>query len=129
MAGARRFQMATAVGCLPPRQAGWNLAPYGHSSADGRHVAFRSDASNLVEGDPDGSPDVFVRDMQTGSTRYVSVGLSDGQANDYSWDPSISADGLHVAFASESSNLVEGDANSVVVLCVPPWGPASTRLS
>ena len=34
-------------------------------SADGRYVAFRSFASNLVSGDTNGTYDVFVRDRQT----------------------------------------------------------------
>ena len=38
-------------------------------SADGRFVAFNSDATNLVPGDTNGARDVFVRDRQTGTTR------------------------------------------------------------
>lgn len=37
-------------------------------SADGRYVSFRSFANNLVPGDTNGQPDVFVRDCVTGST-------------------------------------------------------------
>ena len=41
---------------------------------DGRYVAFTSAASDLVAGDTNGIPDVFVRDLQSGTTRRVSVG-------------------------------------------------------
>jgi Tol biopolymer transport system component len=42
---------------------GWN-DPWGSSiSADGRYLAFSSDASNLVEGDTNGVPDIFVIDL------------------------------------------------------------------
>ena len=68
-------------------------------SADGRFVAFGSDATNLVPGDTNGSDDVFVRDRQTGTTRRVSVGPGGVQGNGASFDPAISADGRFVAFA------------------------------
>ncbi|MDP8911926.1 MAG: hypothetical protein M3M94_07670, partial [Actinomycetota bacterium] len=42
-------------------------------SADGRFVAFRSFASNLVSGDTNGYSDIFVRDLQGGTTTRVSV--------------------------------------------------------
>src|SRR5712691_2607153 len=51
-------------------------------SADGRFVAFYSDASNLVAGDTNGSRDVFVNDRQTGETTRMSVDSSGTEAND-----------------------------------------------
>src|SRR5437660_497094 len=42
-------------------------------SADGRFVAFQSDATNLVAGDTNGTTDVFVHDRQTATTERVSV--------------------------------------------------------
>ncbi len=88
----------------------------GHSdwasiSADGRFVAFESDATNLVSGDTNGWVDVFVHDRQTGATTRVSVDSSGGQGNDTSYLPSISADGRFVAFGSLARNLVPGDTN------------------
>ena len=41
---------------------------------DGHYVAFVSEASNLVPGDTNRIPDVFVRDMQAGTTTLASVG-------------------------------------------------------
>ncbi len=78
-------------------------------SADGRSVAFYSAASNLVAGDTNGSPDVFVRDMQAGVTTRVSVGPGGVQAAGGSVGASISADGRVVAFESEAGNLVAAD--------------------
>jgi len=83
-------------------------------SADGRFVAFASDASNLVSGDTNGVGDVFVHNRQTGVTERVSVSSSGEQGNDwYGVDdfPSISAEGRFVAFVSDASNLVSGDTN------------------
>jgi Tol biopolymer transport system component len=81
-------------------------------SADGRTVAFESGATNLVPGDTNGVTDVFVHDRQTGETARVSVGSDGTQANQVSYDPSVSADGRYVAFYSEASNLVPGDTNN-----------------
>src|SRR5690606_31392716 len=67
-------------------------------SADGRYVAFVSDATNLVGGDTNEDFDVFVRDLQTGVTERVSVSTSGEQANgDSAQQPAISPDGRFVA--------------------------------
>jgi Tol biopolymer transport system component len=80
-------------------------------SADGRYVAFASSASNLVSGDTNNHPDIFVHDRQTGVTTRVSVASDGTQTYVFSFDPSISADGRYVAFGSEADNLVSGDTN------------------
>lgn len=80
-------------------------------SASGRHVAFVSYASNLVPGDSNGFGDTFVHDLLTGATMRVSVDSNGAQGNVGGLQPSISADGLRVAFVSDSSNLVPGDTN------------------
>ena len=49
-------------------------------SADGRFVAFQSDAANLVPGDTNQMSDVFVHDRQTGQTVRVSADSSGNQA-------------------------------------------------
>jgi Tol biopolymer transport system component len=79
-------------------------------SADGRYVAFTSEASNLVANDSNGSQDVFVRDLVNGTTTLVSTtGTSSG--NSFSFNPVVSADGRYVAFDSRASNLVANDSN------------------
>jgi Tol biopolymer transport system component len=80
-------------------------------SADGRFVAFSSNASNLVPGDTNGANDVFIRDRQAGTTKRVSIKTDSGQANDSSGEPALSADGRFVAFTSHATNLVPGDTN------------------
>jgi TolB protein len=82
-------------------------------SADGRYVAFESEASNLVRGDTNGAFDVFVRDLGTGTTSRLSVAGNRRPANDASYSADISADGRYVAFHSAASNLVPGDTNGV----------------
>ncbi|WP_341719596.1 hypothetical protein QQG74_07685 [Micromonospora sp. FIMYZ51] len=82
-------------------------------SADGRFVAFTSEATNLVPGDTNGTADVFLRDLRTGSLRRANVATSGGQANGLTVSPTVSADGRFVAFSSEATNLVSGDTNGV----------------
>ena len=81
-------------------------------SANGRFVAFTSEASNLVTGDTNAVHDVFIYDSQTKQTSRVSVGTGAIQANSVSLTPSLSADGRFVAFMSAASNLVAGDTNN-----------------
>lgn len=80
-------------------------------SADGRYVAFSSNATNLVTGDTNGVRDVFVRDKQFGGTVRVSLASAGDEGNNGSYAPAISADGRYVAFSSDATNLVAGDAN------------------
>jgi Tol biopolymer transport system component len=80
-------------------------------SADGRYVAFSSFANNLVSNDTNSTLDIFVHDRQTGQTSRVSVASNGAQANGASDFPSLSANGRYIAFASQASTLVSGDAN------------------
>jgi Tol biopolymer transport system component len=79
-------------------------------SADGRFVAFYSLASNFGAG-PLGVFQVYVHDLQTGSTVRVSEDAAGVAGDANSFDPSISADGADVAFTSHATNLVPGDTN------------------
>ena len=84
-------------------------------SADGRYVAFESTASNLVANDTNTWTDVFVRDLQTGTTTLVSVNNSGtGSGIQTSSSPVISANGRVVIFKSFASNLVTNDNNNTI---------------
>jgi hypothetical protein len=80
-------------------------------SQGGRYAAFESVATNLAPGDTNGVRDVFVRDHVTGTTERVSVAGDGTQANGPSGAPAISDDGRFVAFETDASNLVPGDAD------------------
>jgi len=86
-----------------------NGASYNQAiSADGRFVAFTSEATDLVDiSDTNKAPDVFVRDLLAGTTALVSVNL-EGTAtgNQGSTNPAISADGRFIAFFSDATDLV-----------------------
>lgn len=103
-------------------------------SAYGRFVVFHSIASNLVANDTNACvfiinyncSDIFVHDRQTGITVRASVSSNGGQANEDSFNASISADGDFVAFQSEATNLVSGDSNNQSDIFVRYLGYSST---
>lgn len=72
---------------------------------DGRYVVFSSFASNLVENDTNNRGDIFLRDLQTGTTTLVSVNSNGEQSDGGSSHPVLSADARFVAFHSNGKNL------------------------
>ncbi|HEY3412594.1 MAG TPA: calcium-binding protein [Armatimonadota bacterium] len=99
-------------------------------SADGRYIAFFSEATDLVPGDTNNAQDVFLRDMQANTTTLISVSSRGEQANRGAMDPSVSADGRYVAFDSLSTNLVPGDTNNHDDVFVrDTWTRTTTRVS
>jgi Tol biopolymer transport system component len=77
---------------------------------DGRWVAFTSDASDVVPGDTNGIPDVFVCNVPAGTTVLASPGAMAATAwgDNRSDDAAITSDGHYVAFYSFATNLVPG---------------------
>jgi hypothetical protein len=92
-------------------------------SADGRFVAFRSFATNLVPGGSNGYIHVYVRDRFSATTSRSSVSATGLVGNGDSNSPSISADGRHVAFESTATNFAAGDTNGVQDVFVRDRGP------
>lgn len=82
-------------------------------SADGRIVAFQSEASNLVAQDADGTQDIFVRDRQAGTTEAVSDDSSGNPAGGL-LAPAVSGDGRFVAFTSSFAGFVPDDTNGAL---------------
>ncbi|MGW2522132.1 TolB family protein [Streptomyces sp. NPDC001617] len=78
---------------------GDSLAP--SASADGRHIAFESDATNLAPGDTNGLRDVFVKDAHTGRIVRVTAQSAGAPVDAEAYQPSLSADGRYVAFTAE----------------------------
>src|SRR5262249_58032453 len=93
--------------------------------AEGRYVAFVSQATNVVAGQVDtniavigegaSAGDIFVRDRVLGTTRLVSGvnGSATLTGDGNSTSPSISNDGRYIAFLSTSTNLVGSQADEV----------------
>jgi Tol biopolymer transport system component len=80
-------------------------------NADGRYVAFQSDSINLPGAN--GFTQIFVRNLQLGTTTLVSKSTLGASGLNFSNNSSISADGRFVAFQSIATNLVPGDTNSI----------------
>ncbi len=118
----------TRVSIASDGTQGNNISENSSISADGRYVAFDSQASNLVDVDTNESEDIFVHDQVTAETRLVSVASDGTQGNNWSTTPSISADGRYVAFISGATNLVDGDSNGVQDIFVHDRVTGETRL-
>lgn len=82
-------------------------------SASGNRVVFVSRSSMIVPGITNNADDVFVRDLQLGQTRRVSVASDGTEADGDSREPRISANGNHVVFHTRASNLATGDTNNL----------------
>lgn len=81
----------------------------GAISPGGRFVAFASTGADLVEGvDPEGLG-AFVRDLDTGITRIVSLTPEDEVADGDSIPHAVSDDGRWVVVRSTATDLVDGD--------------------
>jgi TolB protein len=89
---------AAGPGRANAASAGSDLTP------DGRFVLFSSLASNLVDGDVNGSQDVFLFDAATGATTLVSrPGGSTSQHNASSRAAGLTADASRVLFITRVS--------------------------
>lgn len=84
-------------------------------SGNGQFVLFASDSTNLIASDTNNKVDLFLRDLQAGTTEAISSTPGGTQGNNHSgaigFD--ISADGRFVVFSSSATNLVAGDTNGV----------------
>ncbi len=97
-------------------------------SASGRYVAFVSSATNLVPGDASTLADVFLRDLWTNTTTLVSATPAGTTGNARSHMPTISADGLVVAFTSLATNLAGiSDSNGVDDVFVRDFRPGASQ--
>ncbi|GHJ43066.1 hypothetical protein Cs7R123_04080 [Catellatospora sp. TT07R-123] len=116
-----RYDLQTGTGEYANRVdgSGGGLALNGDSrcpsiSADGRYVAFSSEATNLSADNVDGVSGVYVRDLRDSRTVFVSRadGANGAAAALASTEASISADGRYVAFTSRALNLSPSDVDT-----------------
>ena len=82
-------------------------------SDDGSVIAYRSNATNLVETDTNEWSDIFLRDLTAGTTERISLTPRGDQTASYSKAPSISADGQRIVFEGRLSGF--SDITTVVV--------------
>ena len=82
-------------------------------SADGRFIAYRSFASNILPiSNSNGAANLFLYDRLNGTTMLISASrLNGGTANNHSRTPSFSPNGHTLFFESWASDLVPLDFN------------------
>lgn len=100
-------------------------------SADGRYVAFESNADNLVPGDTNRVGDVFVRDLVTGTTvraNVSSAGVQSAKSGGSSACMGMSGDGRYVLFITRAPNLVPGDTAGTTDVFVRDLVTGKTKL-
>lgn len=83
-------------------------------SPNGRFVVFTSSAANIVSGDTNLMPDIFITDRRLGTVERISVSNDEKEARGSSFLPSISGDGRYVSFTSDAPNLIDNDTNDMV---------------
>lgn len=83
-------------------------------SGNGQFVAYISRATNIVPGDTNENNDVFVYNVQTGTTQRINVTSRGNQAVGETYYPDISYDGRYVTYGSLASNLVLADGNDAL---------------
>jgi Ca2+-binding RTX toxin-like protein len=114
-AGTLEIVSASSTGVVGDAYSGSHYSI--SASADGRFIAFESEATNLVPGganiDPWGSQmvDIYLKDMQTGAIRCVSTNVNGVRGNGWSEAPALSADGRYLVFKSQATNLMQYDIN------------------
>ncbi|MAS94431.1 MAG: hypothetical protein CMO55_14625 [Verrucomicrobiales bacterium] len=86
---------------------------WGSISDDGTLVVFATDSANVVTDDFNTFSDVFLHSVGSvpASTVRISMDFNDEETNGDSNNPVIAGNGLYVAFDSDASDLVDGDAN------------------
>jgi Tol biopolymer transport system component len=126
-----RLDLTSAGG----RRAGQSMSPA--ISADGRFVAFVSkadltcgEASTCViePSDKKGVAEIYLRDTHTNTTTRVTSSYAGGHPNGPSYHPAISADGRHMAFVSEASNLTHDSTSRTARIYVHDLGTGITDL-
>ncbi len=108
IAAAGPYGATVRISVAPDGSQGNSYSGYPSVSADGRWVAFASNASNLIPGDTNYSEDVFLADRLNGEITLISRAADGGLADANSGMPSISGDGRYVVFFSGATNLVAG---------------------
>ncbi len=97
-------------------------------SDDGRYVAFTSEATNLVPGDTNGVPDVFVKDRTTGGVERVNVQGSGAQSVAGASGAQISGNGRYVAFLSSATDLTPDISDEVTAGFIRDLKTGTTQL-
>lgn len=98
---------------VAPARSGNNASVAPRVSGDGRFVVFQSSANDLSATNPGvTTPQVYLRDMATSTTRLVSLTSTGKVPNNFAERSDISADARFITFESDATNIVPGDTNA-----------------
>ena len=89
--------------------SGYSFSPV---FAGNSNVVFTSTADDLTASDTNGTSDVFVRNLNSGTTTLVSVSTNGTSGNGPSSSPVVSTNGRYIAFNSRASDLAANDNNN-----------------
>ena len=95
--------------------------------ADGSMVVFESMANNLLPEDVNAGTDVFLRHTQFDSMELISVTTDEESVHGAAVHPTISANGIAVAFTGYSTDLVPNDNNGERDIFVRDRGAGTTE--
>jgi Tol biopolymer transport system component len=76
------------------------------TSADGKWIAFSTNATNVTPGDASRLGDVYLMNRATGALRLVSAAAGGGHSNGNARSPLLSANGRYVVYVSNASDIL-----------------------
>lgn len=108
LAGATTLVSANTAG-LP---AGADCFPDAIST-NGQYVLFESTAGDLVNGNSNNLPNIFLRDIINQQTVLISANTNGFSGNGASRNAVMTPDAHFIAFSSAANNLVAADTNGI----------------
>jgi Tol biopolymer transport system component len=106
-----------------------NYSDWPAINGDGRFVVYRSYATDIVSGNTNPPPNIFLFDRFSGSNRLLTAAAPGSIFSSWNSKPGINGDGRVVTFQSLNPNLVANDLNrvpDVIAASLSPWGTADT---
>lgn len=80
---------------------------------DGTHVAYVSDATNLVSADTNSAKDIFLYALSGATTTRISFRSNGLETNGDSYQPALNSDASYLVWTSDATNIVSNDSNAV----------------
>lgn len=117
---ARDLVAETTIRVSPDAFEGFDFAHVtgGEISDDGRYVAYLAPRLVVIPGVVQSTDQVFLTDLMTGETTFVSRGMAPEQTNFDCWNVWLSGDGNWVTYSTFSPHVVEGTSPSGVNILV-----------
>ena len=109
--GTTELISARSPDLIPQTGDGWSFFAQSALSDDGRKLVFTSVADDLVPNDANGSSDVFLFDVASGTNALVSAGADGNPAAGSSCSPALALGDQLVVFVSTATSLVTGQTN------------------